>query len=153
MHLGGGVEVPDAQRDHHASRRGLERLAALQIYLPIAGSFVLTLGVLLWVAVRSRAGLTPISNLSMAFLALPLLLFGLLGLALVLGLLVAFGWLLDNLPDYADVIQEWADRVAGIIRWVADLAVVPLILIQTGAQFVVGPLRAFERNLHFRKDA
>ncbi|MGA2112254.1 MAG: hypothetical protein ABSG98_08915 [Anaerolineales bacterium] len=144
--------MSDARRVRHASLRRLEKQATLQIYLPIAGGFLLTLAAFLWVALRSHATLASISNLSIALLTLPLLLFGLLGLVGVFVLLVAVSWLLGNLPYYGGMIQEWVERGAAIIRRVADLAAAPLVLAKTAAEFVRGPLRVLERHFHFRKD-
>jgi len=144
--------VPDHRRVQHEGPHHFEMQATLQIYLPIAGGFLLTLAVLLWVALRSHSSLASLSNLSVALLSLPLLFFGLLALALVSALLVAVGWLLGNVPYYAGMLQKWAQRGAGIILQGADWVAAPLILAKSAAEYVGGPLRALKRSLQSRED-
>lgn len=146
------MHAPERSRGRHTGRHRLEREATLQIYLPIAGCSLLIVAAFLWVATRSHASRVSISNLSVAFLTLPLLVLGLLGLVLAIALLFGVGWLLGNLPPYADMLQEWAQRGAGITRRAADLIVAPLVLAKTAGESVKGALRAIARNFPFRGD-
>jgi ABC-type arginine transport system permease subunit len=148
----GRMHAPDRSRGRHTGRHRLERQATLQIYLPIAGCSLLIVAAFLWVAMRSHASRVSFSNLSVAFFTLPLLVLGLLGLVLAFVLLFGVGWLLRNLPPYAETLQEWAQRGAGITRRVADLIVAPLVLAKTAGETVRGALRALALNFPFRKD-
>jgi hypothetical protein len=109
------------------TERAYKRQRRLQIFLPLGLLLVTILvgGVLLWPATPLAA--SAYADTALSFLILPLILFGLIGLAVVVGAIYVLVLVMRRLPEPAYRVHLAFSRVQRGVRRGADVAVVPFI--------------------------
>lgn len=117
---------PQPMRNPTTTRR-YRRQARLQIYLPLAVILILVVagGVLLWPG--SAPAARAYADAALVFLILPVLLFGFIVLALVVGGVYLLVLLLRRLPEPAYRVQLVLGRVERKVRQGADMAARPMV--------------------------
>jgi hypothetical protein len=101
-----------------------------QVFLPVilAGLLIIVAIVLVSLATfQGGADVNRWAAISIIWIAIPLILGGLVFLVLFIGLVYLMARLLDILPNYTGLAQGYAYRMRGAIIHAADLAVKPII--------------------------
>jgi len=117
-------------RPEHYSYKVHRKQVTLQVFLPVilAGLLLIAAVVLISLATfQGGADANRWAAISTIWIAIPMILGGLLCLVLFLGLIYAMARLLDILPKYSGLAQGYAYRIRGNITHAADLAAKPVI--------------------------
>jgi len=121
------------RRPEHLSYRRHRRQVVTQIILPVALAFVM-IGALIYVItvapVGAGADMSRMAAISTMWILLPLMLLGLLLLAVLGGLVYLLALLLRFIPPYSGKAQDYAYKVRGYARRGSDLAVRPVLAIE-----------------------
>ena len=118
---------------NHPSYRNHRRQFWLQIFLP------LILAVLLIIAVAVVSGIAAFGQngdaprwaaISTIWLVIPVMIFGLIFLAILLGLVYLMVRALQGLPPYTSKAQYYVNRGASEVKRFSDLAAKPVLFIE-----------------------
>jgi hypothetical protein len=121
------VQLPHPE---HYTYKVHRRQAISQVFLPVilAGLLIIVAVVLVSLATfQGGADVNRWAAISMIWIAIPLILGGLVFLVLFIGLIYLNTRLLSFLPKYTGLAQGYAYRIRGTIIHAADLAVKPII--------------------------
>lgn len=116
----------------HESYRKHRRELAWQIILPVvlAALLIVALIVLINVATFNQGGdVARWAAISTIWIVIPILLVGLVLLALLVALVYGMKRLLDITPTYTGMAQDYVHLAAGYVRRFADMAVKPVLLL------------------------
>ena len=107
---------PEADSRRSPSMARHRRESFWQIVLPmLVALLVLGLAFVL-ITLSGPAGISGVADLALIVVSVPLLLLGLIPVAVILALLAGMGWLLRNAPPYTRVAQEVSARMADIVE-------------------------------------
>lgn len=110
------------------------RQMLLQVWLPLIGTLVVVLGLMTWAVVGTVQGSPQVNrwgNISAVLILIPVLIFGLVMLALTGGLAYGVNRLHKKMPDWLHAAQNFMRRVADSVRQAADAATRPVIKANT----------------------
>lgn len=104
-----------------------------QITFPMLLILIVLLGAVALVIVLSGAqGISSMADVSLVLVSLPLLLIGLLPLALILGLMIGLGWLLRETPAYTRIVQDVTARVSSVVQNAIEQVTRVIVSVMTG---------------------
>jgi hypothetical protein len=121
------AELP---KPEHYSYQVHRKQVGIQVLLPVILAGILMIAMIVIVSLatfRSGGDVGRWAAISTIWLVLPLLVFGLMGLALAIGLIYLFAKLLGILPVYTGMAQDYVYKARSYIIHVADMAVRPII--------------------------
>ncbi len=124
------IYLPESHSSYRNHRRQLWR----QILLPflLAVVLVIAVAVLAGLAAFSEEGDSPRwAAIATIWLVIPLIGFGLLFLTISFGLVYALARALQIIPSYSAKAQYYVHRAAGQIQRVSDLAVQPVLFLES----------------------
>jgi hypothetical protein len=87
-----------------------------QIIFPMVVVGLVLVGVFALIVLSGTESISGAADASWVLVSLPILLVGLLALALVAGLLFGLGWLLSSVPPYSRIAQDVSARVSEIVQ-------------------------------------
>ncbi|MEW6405346.1 MAG: hypothetical protein AB1649_26445 [Chloroflexota bacterium] len=125
------AELP---KPEHYSYQLHRKQVGTQILLPVilAGVLIVALTVVIILATfRGGGDVGRWAAISTMWISVPVLIFGLLGLVVAAGLIYLLARLLDILPTYTGLAQDYVYKARGYIIHAADMAVRPIIAINT----------------------
>ena len=106
----------------------------LQVWLPLIGSLVLVLALVTLAIIGTVQGSPQVNrwgNISAVFVILPVLVFGLVLLALTGGLAYGVSRLLKKMPDWLHKAQAFMEQVRESVTKASDAAAQPIIKVNT----------------------
>jgi predicted PurR-regulated permease PerM len=106
----------------------------LQVWLPLTASLVLTLALVTLAVIGTVQGSPQVNrwgNISAVFVIIPVLIFGLVLMALVGGLAYGVNRLLKKMPGWLYSAQVFMQQVAESVSKAADSAAQPVIKVNT----------------------
>jgi len=130
------AELP---RPEHFSYQTHRRQVVRQIILPVALAAVAMIGMIVLIsfaAFRDGGDVGRWAAISTIWIVIPILLAGLVFLAILAGLIYLVARLLGILPVYTGMAQDYVHRVRGYIVRGADMVVRPVIAIEGFVEYV-----------------
>lgn len=120
------------QRPEHYSYLKHRKQRLTQIILPVAVSALAFVGCVVWVSVAAfnqGGDVGRWAAISTIWIVIPIMLAGLIVLALLIGLIYLMARALSGLPYYTGIAQEYVYIAEGYIKRGANMAVNPIIAI------------------------
>jgi hypothetical protein len=114
--------------EHHSYKLHRSQVIS-QIFLPVILAGLLFIGMIVLVSLatfRAAGDVNRWAAISIMWIAIPIMIGGLIFLALFLGLIYLVAQLLSILPTYTGLAQGYVFRIRGHIIHAADLAVKPI---------------------------
>jgi hypothetical protein len=133
------AELP--KPEHHSYKLHRQQVGT-QIILPIvlAGLLMIALIVIISLATfRGGGDVGRWAAISEMWLILPVLIIGLVGLALTIGLVYLLAKLLGILPVYTGIAQDYVNKARSYVIHAADMVVEPIL----GLNGFIGRVKAF----------
>ena len=121
---------PELPKPEHYSYKLHRKQVGTQIVLPVvlAGILMIVMIVIIGLATfRDGGDVARWAAISTIWMIIPALFIGLVGLAVTIGLIYLFAKLLDILPIYTGIAQDYVNKARSYIIHAADRAVRPII--------------------------
>jgi uncharacterized membrane protein len=134
-----------AAAPEHASYLLHRKQRNLQIILPVVLSTVALVGMIVLVSLatfKSGGDVERWAAISTIWIVIPILLAGLVTLAILIGLIYLMARALNALPHYTGIAQDYVDIARGYIIRGADMIVKPVIALEG---FIERAMTFFER--------
>lgn len=103
-----------------------------QITFPMLVVLIVLSGVFALIALSGPQSISSVADASLVLVSLPLLVIGLLVLAVLLALLFGLGWLLRETPAFTGIAQDASARISGIVQKVMEQATNVIVSALTG---------------------
>jgi hypothetical protein len=126
-------KLRSAAAPEHASYRLHRKQRNLQIVLPVVLSAVALVGMIVLVSFatfKSGGDVNRWAAISTIWIIIPILLAGLITLAILVGLIYLMSQALNTLPRYTGMAQEYVNIARGYIIRGADMVVRPVIALE-----------------------
>ena len=104
----------------------------LQVWLPLIGAMLVVLALMILAIIGTVQGSPQVNrwgNISAVLISIPILIFGLVILALAGGLAYGVTILLKKMPDWMHKAQVFMERVSDSVKQAADAAAKPVITV------------------------
>jgi hypothetical protein len=124
-----------------------------QIYLPLGLGIVITLALMVWILLtasgRAPGGIISSgADTALIWLILPALVFALVAILVLFGLVYLLAKILNLLPSYTYLGQQYADLVAAQVTYWANMAVKPVFEVRA----VAASIKALFKELFGRSE-
>jgi hypothetical protein len=116
----------------HESYKRHRQEVAWKIILPVVLSAILIVGLIVLVNIatfRDNGDVGRWAAISTIWIAIPIMVAGLIFLIILGGIVYLFKYLLNIAPVYTGKAQDFVYRIAGYIRRIADAVVKPVIVL------------------------
>lgn len=120
-------------RIEHASYQAHRKQVFWQIILPVGFSVLACLGLIILISLATFGAAGDVARwaaISTIWIVIPLLFAGLLLLLLLGGLIYLLARLLNILPTYTALVQDYTFRGASRLRGISDAAVQPILFLE-----------------------
>lgn len=104
---------------------------AWQILLPVIGSVLLALALIVWISLAAFGGgdVGRWAAISTIWIVIPLMVAGLIFLIFLVALIYLIGRLLGATPKYASLAQEYVGKAARYVKRGAEATVAPIVFL------------------------